>query len=179
MKKHYYKNIILFIVFIFICFSNFACGKQNKKEDILDNILYNASIGMSKEDVIKNMKKIGYTDYGAIKDTIIYNYMPDYFGYDTKFITYKFDDNDKLIEFDAVFNEYSDEMYQILQNKLIKELGKKSDENSDSYGHQTTWDIGNNTVILLYYQSILDNTQYLSILVNENQYYIRYALVLS
>lgn len=168
MKKHYYKNITLFIIFIFICFGNFACGKQNKKEDILDNILYNASIGMSKEDVIKNKKKIGYTDYGAVGNTIIYNYMPDYFGYDTKFITYEFDENDKLIGFGATFNECSDEMYQILQNKLIKELGKKSDENYDNYNHQTTWNTDSYTVKLLYFQSVLDDSHNLSILVNKN-----------
>ena len=153
-------------MFIVICFSTFGCAKQ--KENSLENILYNASIGMSKEEIIKNKKEIGYTDYGAVENTIIYNYMPNYFGYDTKFIIYEFDDNDNLSSFSATFNEYSDEMFQILQNKLIKELGEKSDEKSDDYSHQVIWDIGDNTVTLLYYRSVFDDSQNLSILVNEN-----------
>ena len=166
MNKNNSKNIFLFIMFIVICFSTFGCAKQ--KENSLENILYNASIGMSKEEIIKNKKEIGYTDYGAVENTIIYNYMPNYFGYDTKFIIYEFDDNDNLSSFSATFNEYSDEMFQILQNKLIKELGEKSDEKSDDYSHQVIWNIGDNTVTLLYYRSVFDDSQNLSILVNEN-----------
>lgn len=166
MNKNNSKNIFLFIIFIVICFSTFGCAKQ--KENSLENILYNASIGMSKEEIIKNKKEIGYTDYGAVENTIIYNYMPNYFGYDTKFIIYEFDDNDNLSSFSATFNEYSDEMFQILQNKLIKELGEKSDEKSDDYSHQVIWNIGDNTVTLLYYRSVFDDSQNLSILVNEN-----------
>lgn len=166
MNKNNSKNIFLIIMFIVICFSTFGCAKQ--KENSLENILYNASIGMSKEEIIKNKKEIGYTDYGAVENTIIYNYMPNYFGYDTKFIIYEFDDNDNLSSFSATFNEYSDEMFQILQNKLIKELGEKSDEKSDDYSHQVIWNIGDNTVTLLYYRSVFDDSQNLSILVNEN-----------
>lgn len=161
------KNIILFI-FIFACINIVGCTKQNEEKSSLNNILYNASIGMNKDKIIKNKEDAGYTDYGAVENTIIYNYMPDYFGYDTKFIIYEFDENDKLSAFSATFNEYSDEMYQIIKNNLIKELGEKTDEKSDDYSDQVIWNIGDNTVTLLYYQSIIDNSQNLSVLVNGN-----------